>query len=463
MSKVEQTNPREFQINQLRRRFRPQETDDDLGSTLTFGLAPSDPDFPFELESLQCVLHVPFSYPGKGRPALKVTNSDMAPGFQENVARGFDDMVDFTLRTSGQGNLLNWMKALDRQLERLLTTLERGPKLTFVPNIGASSEATSSENAQIRLPVSHTTTAAPTVATKAPKSKPPPVKPTYTAEERAQAEKRRATETKQIEARLGRLPMFQKRPDGVSFIVPIQPTKQDRLPRTLQAVKTVKLLVPHLYPLERSFIEIQGVDSTEARSAEVGFAQWIEQNSQLNLVSQINYLASNLHNFAKTPLPEEREDVPLPVLQTVDEPTEAPPVRDGLAADTEDRPHLHVIPRPPEWSVPDGNSDDETTEESSYDEDSFEEEEEEEDGGAPVPAIVDKPPGKGVALSFPFMELYGIELLELTNLYITVKCERCKESLDVKNVPQAKDEKDVSPKVESCRKCANSMSIGESN
>ncbi|KAJ5612485.1 hypothetical protein N7510_005679 [Penicillium lagena] len=465
MSKVEQTNPREFQINQLRRRFRPQESGDDLGSTLTFGLAPSDPDFPFELDSLQCVLHVPSSYPGKGRPALQVTNSDMAPEFRENVARGFDDIVDFTLRTSGQGNLLNWMKALDRQLERLLTTLERGPKLKFVANIGGSTGAAGSENAQIRLPVSHTTTAAPKVATEAPKPKPPPAKPTYTAEERAQAEKRRATETKQIEARLGRLPMFQKRPDGVSFVVPIQPTKQDRLPRTLQAVKTVKLLVPQLYPLERSSIEIQGVDSTEARSAEMGFAQWIEQNSQLNLVSQINYLASNLHNFAKTPLPEEPEDVPLPVLETVDEPTQAPPVHDGLAADTEDRPHLHVIPRPPEWSVPDGNSDDETTEESSYDEDSFEEEEEEEeeDGGAPVPAIVDKPPGKGVALSFPFLELYGIELLELTNLYITVKCERCKEPLDVKNVPQAKDEKDVSPKMESCKKCANPMSIGESN
>jgi hypothetical protein len=33
-----------------------------------------------------------------------------------------------------------------------------------------------------------------------------------------------------------------------AYVVPIQPTKKDRLPRTLQALKTVKLIVPPLYP-----------------------------------------------------------------------------------------------------------------------------------------------------------------------------------------------------------------------
>lgn len=458
ISKAEQMNPRDFQINQLRRRFRPQEEPDDTGTILTFGLVPSDPDFPFELDSLQCLLHVPHSYPEKGRPTLTVTNPEMDSAFQANVARGFDDIV---MRTNGRGTLLNWMNSLDRQLERLLTTLEKGPKLKFVANTGTGSDeirpADDTEKVPNQLASSHLTAPPQNVAPLP--SKPPVAIPNYTIEEKVQAEKRRANDTKQIEARLGRLPLFQKRSDG-SFVVPIQPNKQDRLPRTLQAVKTVKLNVPQLYPLERSSIQIQ-VDSPEARAVELGFAQWIEQNSQMNLVSQINYLASNMHNFANTPLPDVPEDIQSVPSKNVSVPAQ-PPADAGVAVDAKDRPHLHVIPRPPEWSVPE-HSGDETTGESSYESGLSEEDEDEDqddEGGAPVPATVDKPPGRGVALSFPFLELYGIELLELVNLCITVKCERCKESLDVKNVPQVKDQQGLSPKTESCKKCANPMSIG---
>lgn len=465
ISKVEQKDPREFQLNQLRRRFQPKETTDGDGSILEFGLAPSDPDFPFELDKLQCVLRVPKSYPGTGRPKLTVTNPEMEAAYQANVARGFDDIVDFTLRTNGRGVLLNWLNSLDRQLERLLTTLERGPKLTFVANIGdrTVSKGPAPTNAvpqhQLELPVRPKTV--PVDAAKPAKPLQTPVtRRTYTAEERAQAEKRRSTEAKQLEARLGRLPLFQKRSEN-SFIIPIQPNKKDRLPGQLQAVKTVKLLVPQLYPLECSSIEIQGIDSTEARSVESGFAQWVAKNSQLNLVSQINYLASNMHTFAKTALPEvaeysQHEHSQAPIETVFPEP-ENSKVAEGI--EDPDRPHLHVIPRPLEWSIPERNSDSEVTDDSSFDEDSEEGEDDTSDGGAPVPAAADTP-GRGVALSFPFLELYGIELLELMYLAITVKCDRCKESMDIKNVPNITDPKN-SPKIESCKKCANSMSIGE--
>lgn len=460
VSKVEKNDPREFQLNQLRRRFRPQEQSDENGSALTFGLAPSDPDFPFELDALQCVLHVPNTYPGKGRPRLTVTNPEMEAAFQANVSRGFDDLVDFAIRTNARGTLLNWVNTLDRQLERLLTTLERGPKLTFVANVGngavslAPTQRTSSV-APVQPRQTPTTLATTTsfVATQ-----PAVVAPSYTDEQKVQAEKRRSMEMKQLEARLGRLPLFQKRSE-TTFNIPILPTKQDRLPRSLQAVKIVKLIVPPLYPLEHSFIEIQGVDSPEARSVEAGFAQWFDKNSQMNLISQINYLASNMHNFAKTPLPEVAEQAQHEHLQ-VEEDTSAPQSEAGVPLEaTGDKPHLHVIPRPPEWSVPEQQSGSDLTDESSYAEDSEEYDDlDSEEGGAPVPAVLDTP-GRGVALSFPFLELYGIELLEVSHLAITIKCERCKESMDIKNVPQLTDPKDV-PKIESCKKCANSMSIG---
>ncbi|KAJ5256400.1 Zinc finger CCCH-type [Penicillium chrysogenum] len=470
VSKLEQSDPREFQINQLRRRYRPQEVNDAQGTTLTFGLVPSDPDFPFELERLHCVLHVPTSYP-KGRPTLAVTNTEMEAAYQANVVRGFNDIVDFTYRTNSRGTLLGWLNSLDRKLESLLTTLERGPTLKFFANIGDGSTTKEPTKAPEKT-LSQQSLSQGRSKTASVAAKPVPqartVAPKHTAEAKAAAEKRRATETKQLEARLGRLPMYQKLPDGRTYVVPIQPTKKDRLPRTLQALKTVKLIVPPLYPLEHSSIKLQGVEGLEVKATEVGFTQWVEQTSQLSLVSQINYLASNIHKFAETPLPKVQEpagDVPSTFEEdedeNVEEPTKAPAA--SLTQDIEDKPHLVVIPRPPEWSVPNPNSGTEgTSDESSYEEDEYsdEEEEEDEEGGAPVPAPVDNnAPGRGVALSFPFLELYGIELLELASLNITIKCDRCKVSLDVKNVPQITDEKGQMPKMESCRKCANNMSV----
>jgi len=60
---------------------------------------------------------------------------------------------------------------------------------------------------------------------------------------------------------------------------------------------------------------------------------------------------------------------------------------------------------------------------------------------------------KGTAISFPFMELYGIELLEVTSLNITVKCERCKDITEIKGL------KDGISKTTSCKKCAVTMTI----
>ncbi|CAG7922070.1 unnamed protein product [Penicillium olsonii] len=460
VSSMEQSNPREFQVNQLRRRYRPHETNDDQGTTLTFGLVPSDPDFPFELERLQCVLRVPKSYP-QGRPTLTVTNSEMEAAYQANVARGFDDIVDFTYRTNARGTLLGWLNSLDKKLEPLLTTLERGPTLKFFANHG---DATASKEDKIPEkedpPKIPQPAPKPVVATPPRQSQTRKVIPNYTAEAKATAEKRRAVETKQLEARLGRLPMFQKVANGKTYVIPIQPTKRDRLPRVIQALKTVKLNVPQLYPLQNSSIKLQGVEGDEAKATELGFTQWVEQTSQLSLVSQINYLASNIHKFAETPLPEAEDPAAVPPaedeeVEDLDEPSQP----EETIHEDEDRPHLHVIPRPPEWSVPDPNSGAEgTSDESSYDEDDFSEEDEE--GGAPVPAAVENnAPGRGVALSFPYLELYGIELLELTTLNVTVKCDRCKVPVDIKNVPQITDEKGQMAKQESCKKCANNMSV----
>ncbi|KAL2857985.1 hypothetical protein BJY01DRAFT_230832 [Aspergillus pseudoustus] len=454
ISQTERSDPREFQLNQLRRRFRPTESPDELGTTLSFGMAPSDPDFPFELQSLQCILHVPSTYPARGRPSLKVANPEMGANFQENISRGFDDIVDSSLRMGGRETLLNWVNSLDRHLERLLTTIERGPILKFVPNAGRREEDASQ----------HLTDGVKSLAVsqiperKRESSSSPAVKMravVYTTEERSQAEKRRAFETKQLEARLGRLPLFQKARDGLSFVIPIHPAKVDHLPISIRPFKTVKLSVPQLYPLEHSSIELQGVLGMEAVAVQVGFSKWLNDHLQLNLVSQINYLASNMHHFAKTLVEAPEPKQPEAEAPISEDPQ--PPVEMGSSFD-DDKPHLHIIQRPPEWTVRDGGSGSEDTDitatEDEYSDD-------EEDGGAPVPNMPEPTTEHGVALSFPFLELYGIELLELVGLYITVKCDRCKEPLDVRNIPQTKDSTGtLAPRVETCKKCSNSMSLG---
>lgn len=466
ISKAESSSPREFQINQLRRRFRPKETTDTSGTSLTIEMAPSDPDFPFELDTLQCILHVPLSYPGQGRPTLKVINPNMERAFQASVERGFDDIVDSTLRTGGRGTLLSWMNNLNRHLERLLTTTERGPTLKFVPNVGSREVQEHRAPEQVR--VSHTDAPA-TERKPVPKqtSSVTNVSRAYTTEEKAQAERRRAVETKQIEARLGRMPLFQKSPDELSFVIPVQPSKVERLPVSLRPIKTVKLLVPRLYPLEPSSIELQGVRSPEAQSVEVGFSKWVKANAQLNLMSQINYLTSNMHTLVTTALESASE----PKLEPKQEPTTssadlpdnpAPSGSNNLTFEMVDKPHIRVIPRPPEWSARDTDEGSEVSDFSTS-EDSFTDEDgDDEDGGAPVPDMPAPTSERGVALSFPYLELYGIELLELVGLYITVKCDRCKEHLDVRNIPQVKDKSDaLAPKVETCKKCTNTMSLGK--
>jgi hypothetical protein len=386
----------------------------------------------------------------------------MERAFQANVERGFNDIVDSTLRTGGRGTLLSWMNSLDRHLERLLTTTERGPTLKFVPNVGSKEVQERRVPEQVR--VLHTDTPAT-------EQKPVP-KPTasvtnvsrvYTAEEKAQAERRRAVETKQIEARLGRLPLFQKSRDELSYVIPVQPSKVERLPVSLRPIKTVKLLVPRLYPLEPSSIELQGVRSPEAQSVEVGFSQWVKTNAQLNLMSQINYLTSNMHTLATTGLKSAVEPTQEPTTSSVDLREEsAPSGSNNLMLEVEDKPHIRVIPRPPEWSAGDSDEGTEVSEFSTSEDGFTDEDGDDEDGGAPVPDMPAPTAERGVALSFPYLELYGIELLELVGLYITIKCDRCKEHLDVRNVPQVKDKSDVlAPKVETCKKCTNTMSLGK--
>ena len=463
ISKAEEHDPREFQLNQLRRRFRPTEQTDEHRTVLTFKMIPSDPDFPFELESLHCTLFVPKTYPSKQRPTLKVTNPQMDRRYQRNVEMGFDDLADTSLRNGKKASLLGWMNGLDRHLEEFLSVAERGPTLKFVANVWEPEMGHEKQKEPKKE------------ASEREKETPSPM---YTVQEKVQAEKRRDMETRQLEARLGRSPLFRKHAldgGGLAFTIPLRPAKLDRIPPPLRSLEVVTLLVPLLYPLEPSCVELQGVDREAARPVEAFFAQLIRGNPDLNLMSQINYLASNMHTFSNKPLSKDVPDLPTTTTATTSEQQQQGPVTQQERKNDElyDRSHLHVIPRPPEWNTSAaGDKSDQDDEDiatsnvssSAEDEDEFSDDDGQE-GHRAVPAAIpeNQISGRGVALSFPSLELYGIELLVLANLWVTVRCDRCKEAIDINNARQAVstgDEVKYAPKNESCKKCANSMSIG---
>ena len=449
-------DPRRFQVGQVVRRFSAVETTSaDGGATvLAFSLTPSDPDFPFELpKGLKCVLHIPSSYLQEGglKPWLEVKNAEMGRGYQINVERGFGKIVE---RSPSLG-LLGWMKELDKGLEGMLVE-QKAEVVTFVPNVKMQKQE---QKPNVDPGAAE--------AMKAMRAKVSPPQPSHTPAELQEASSRRESETRQLEARIGRLPLFSKSSDGIAYTVPIAPRKPAELPVPLQGVKTVNLYVPMLYPLQHCRIELQGVGRNAARRTETGFEKRAKDEKGVNLMGHVNWLAQSMHVLATAPDPEpEPAAIVNSKLQNlaIQEPDVVPKAvaRDE---DEDDRSHIKVIPRPPEWSIAHGDGEDSSDSYDSGDEFSDEDHEDEEHGvklpNIPEASSTALPnPERGIALNFPSLELYGIELLELTSLSITIKCERCKDTMDISSLRSAISATNpTKPRTESCKKCATPFSI----
>ncbi|KAK5142451.1 hypothetical protein LTR04_002235, partial [Oleoguttula sp. CCFEE 6159] len=210
-------DPREFQLGQMRRRYSPKEEQTDGGTSLIFAMAPSDPDFPFDIEALECILHVPLTYPTDGRPSLRVTNKQMGRGYQINVERGFDAIAT----DAPNATLLGLMNRLDKQLETLLSA-QKADTIKLVSNVGRASFRSGSATTKTAVIPDKQTT--PTVVLSKQPMKSSSV--SYSTEQKALAEAKRESEVRQLEARLGRLPLFSKSSDGIAFTIPIEPRQR---------------------------------------------------------------------------------------------------------------------------------------------------------------------------------------------------------------------------------------------
>ncbi len=422
-------------------------------TSLEFKLVPSDPDFPFELDGLQCELTVPQSWPADGKPKLRVKNNEIPKGYRVNIERGFDGLV-----SSGR-TLLALMNELDKNLERFLTS-EKAQTVKFVANAPKSESGAlgGSQSTFPELGVQPPATV-PTFST-------PPI---YSIDQRREARSKRDGDVRQLEARMNRAALFGKSADGISFNVPIQVIKAGRLPLNLRELKEVTLSVPLLYNLEPCSVKLKDVAGNEAHNVETAFEKRARQEPDQTLMAHVNYLTQHMHSMANSPVAQSA-----PVSSTLEPKLiQMSKVVTDVAADLPDpslnhsfdveRPHIKVVPRPPEWDLPAGESDVDSSNTDDSEDDlsgSEDAEDPQDDGGAALPSAATgmTATGNSIVISFPGIELYGIELLEIVSLALTLKCDRCKSTVDIKSLRSNAAHNATSVTVtESCPKCATSL------
>jgi phage FluMu protein Com len=432
-------DPRAYQIEQLQRRYSPKEaTAPDGATSLLFKIKPSDPDFPFELAALECDLRVPQAYPDE-KPVLHVKNKDIPRGFGINIERGWDGLVE----KRPDATLLAHTRELDKNLEKFLSEqkAETVKLVTFrdTRHVEAqkaqTQETTQPKQEQVSEP-------APPKPTPAPYRYVP--EPSYTREEITAAKERRALEIRQLEARMKRTPEYRRSPDGVVYTLPLQPQKRSELPPGLQSVMSLHLIIPLIYPLQNLRIQLNNVEPEDAEPVEDLFCEKAAEQQHMSLMSHLNYLAQNIHRLAKqaqAQTPKVEPVAPVPEEQSQDS-KEAEPKSENS--------HIQVIPRPPEWNNAAGDESEEESSSDDTDDGGAVLENEEKETQVPMPG---ETPERGTMLSFPSIELHGIEILQLSILSLSVKCERCRTVNEVTSLKP-----DVE-KTTSCKKCATPFAV----
>lgn len=275
---------------------------------------------------------------------------------------------------------------------------------------------------------------------------------------------------------MGRLSGFSKNPDGLSFTVPIQIRQSAKLPTTLQSVREVQLYVPKLYNLEPCTINLKGVYGTDADRVQFAFERHARTNPTMTIMGHVNFLAQNVHQWASESV--QQHDEP-----TSDDITQPPPQAqpgltnlDAVQAESSeeldidpDRPHVRLIPRPPEWDRHDSDSGSESVSDDSdeyADSDENDPDASEMDGGADI-SVVPPHSERGISLSFPNLELHGIELLMLATVSLSVRCLRCKSQLDISHIKPSTVSSSTTPvpipttstRSEMCPKCATPFTL----
>lgn len=446
VSAAQLQDPREFQLGQIRRRFTPTEKTEANGTVFSFQLVPSDPDFPFEVEAFQCSLVVPQDYPQSAGAKLRILNKDIPRGFQINIEHAFEEIAAATPGAT----LLGLLNRLDKALADVLSRPMAETVKIYRP-AGPAKPEVSSANVVPK-------TAAPMAAAVR-----TPTAPSWNDDQKREAAQKRQVEVRQLVARLGKAPGFVQSADDVTFTLPPTVYRTNNSPATIKQASSLQLIVPQLYPLVSPRIHFGGVRSQEADNAVAAFEERAKSQKAASLLVHVNYLSQNLHFMGATVHKADMSASTAPSILAADpglSPIEAPK---EPAETLSDKPHVHIIPRPLEWMQPQNEDDDSS--DGSYSGDSNDDEDahdienqkaHEDTVHAPSTGVAER----GILMSLPNLELHGIELLELTSLSLTVRCNRCKELSDFERLRNNTQADHTGMKEQGCKKCASSLAAG---
>lgn len=458
--KPNNSNQRLNEINQIKRRWKSEtgEIADDAAqnpgaTTITFSMAPSDPDFPFEIASLQVKMTVPKAYP-KEMPLIEVLNKDIPKGFALNVDAGFYSIAKETL---GRTPLLRMMYALDTRLEEFLK-MDKAKTIKIVKyNTSAKSKSPEPSKAMSFNPAASSFVPVSSAATA---STPAPtatifVPPKIAAEQRKQVE--------MLRTRIKDLPLHKETANGSFFSLNrLEIYQSFSTPELFQnkPVLKARLFVPKRFPENRQVrIELLEVPQKIGRVVEQNFARFAKYTTdKWTLAALVNYFVSKF-----TQLCDDIDDVKESQMDKGKEKEE----------DTQDVENVGVnmdVKDEGAQEIQNGVStltlDEKVSGEASESGDGEAGEEAEGDvtGDATGDAddtYTDLPPlaPRGTEIKLSGIELVNIAVLECSTLNLTVNCSRCKTANDIQGVvagPYGREGKAVGV---ACSQCNQTMVV----
>ncbi|KAK9470423.1 uncharacterized protein V1510DRAFT_370230, partial [Dipodascopsis tothii] len=417
---------RQAELGQLQRRYPKARLD---GHALHIDMAPSDPDFPFDISVLRFALTVPEDYPATA-PRIRVTNTDIPRGFAVNVENGFRSQIaDPGL---GKLTLLKMVAQLDRRLEEFLKE-ERRETIKIANARAATAAPPPAAPPAETAPAPAPTAPAPPTADRwattrefVPSAAPAP---RYSAQQLALAAEARRAQIRQLQVRLRSTRLVRDAAEGSYYSVPLQPAAAG-VPSSLRDLGAVTLFVPAAYNLEPCTVQLDA-DSTEATNVEINFLARSSAHLDHTLLAHLNYLAQFLGYLS-----DEHTAVPAPA-KSEPEPAEAGAAAEAAEAVAAAETVAPAAPysRPPEWDAVEDESESESEGESETESESRPESESRTESGTeppaqPAPAAEPAPEMQsGTSVNFPGIDLQGVAVLEVVSLNLVMKCASCKSTM----------------------------------
>lgn len=449
---------RDQEIAQLRRGF-PSLTQDETDSTkFRMQLIPSDPDFPFDIQSLDFNLYIPLDYPSRRIPhredsnrpppptvfpMIVVQNEDIPKGFSVNVDMGFK-LLSEAYAQKGL-TLLDMIVALDRELENFLRQGKRDTIKIVKMNNNRPKTASSDPAVSQLMPTQGDSDTTPkfNFDSHTPIFVPPEVR------------KERQAQIDKLKHSLGESSMWTVSSDKSEDVygITVTPKNPTDLPSDMNGELTFNLHVPNSYGISEPCFVIFPVFADDFPSSRVEgrFNEFARIHKDWKLFSLVNFLACRVGDLMSEDY-EAQDDGTFSAPKKETEVQEAQEEATSSEIQDKARKILSSLLQKPTTTMP---SIDTPSIDTSATEEANEEAEMTDDSAIEEDNIFNLEPIKprGIALQVPTLSMTNVGILECTTINLVVICDRCGTQNDLFNVVSGPYGRDSKPVAAGCTKC----------